>query len=189
MTITPTWDLFIVVFFGLVITYSFIIGKNEAVKIIISSYIAILAVEGIANIITRISGDSTPLLNVMGLNVDTTMLTAVKIIVFIVLIIFIAVRSGIEIDYTKDPGGPVNVLLTALFGFATAGLLLISLFIFVTEVSLLDPAIEQNETIAALLQKSRLMQVMILNQDLWFSLPALLLIAVGLVSSDSSTED
>ena len=189
MTITPTWDLFIIVFFGLVITYSFIIGKHEAVKIIISTYIAILAVEGIANIITRVTGDSRPLLSVMGLNVDTDILTAVKLIVFIALIIFIAVRSGLEVDYTKDLGGPVNVLLTAVFGFATAGLLLISLFIFVTDVSILDPAVEQNETIAALLQKSRLMQVMILNQDLWFSLPALLLIAVGLVSSDASTDD
>ena len=141
MTISPTWDLFIVVFFGLVITYSFIIGKHEAVKIIISTYIAILAVEGIANIITRITGESTPLLNVMGLNLDTDILTAIKLVVFIALIIFIAVRSGIEIDYTKDPGGPVNVLLTAVFGFATAGLLLISLFIFVPDVSILDPAI------------------------------------------------
>lgn len=189
MTITPTWDLFIIVFFGLVITYSFIIGKHEAVKIIISTYIAILAVEGIANIITRITGDSRPILNVMGLNIDTDILTAVKLVVFIALIVFIAVRSGLEIDYNKDPGGPINVLLTAVFGFATAGLLMISLFIFVTDVSLLDPAIEQHETIAALLQKSRLMQVMILNQDLWFSLPALLLIAVGFVSSDASTEE
>ena len=189
MTITPTWDLFIVVFFGLVITYSFIIGKHEAVKIIISTYIAILAVEGIANIIARITGDSRPLLNVMGLNVDTDILTAVKLIVFIALIIFICVRSGLEVDYNKDPGGPVNVLLTAVFGFATAGLLLISLVIFVTDISLLDPAIEQNETMAALLQKSRLMQVMILNQDLWFSLPALLLIAVGLISADASNDE
>ncbi|MDP7069092.1 MAG: hypothetical protein QF815_01075, partial [Candidatus Peribacteraceae bacterium] len=75
MTITPTWDLFIIVFFGLVITYSFIIGKHEAVKIIISTYIAILAVEGMGNIIARMSGDSTPILNVMGLSVDTDILT------------------------------------------------------------------------------------------------------------------
>ena len=72
MTVTPTWDLFIIVFFGLVITYSFIIGKHEAVKIIISTYISILAVEGIGNVIERLTGDSRPLLSVLGLNVIDT---------------------------------------------------------------------------------------------------------------------
>ena len=184
MNIAPTWDLFIIVFFGLVITYSFIIGKHEAVKIIISTYIAILAVEGIGNIIERISGDSRPLLSVVGLNVDGDILTAVKLVVFIALIIFISVRSGLEIDYSKDPGGPINAVLTAVFGFATAGLLLISLFIFVADVRILDPDLKQIEAISALLSKSKLMQVMILNQDLWFSLPALLLISVGVVSNE-----
>lgn len=189
MTITPTWDLFIVVFFGLVITYSFIIGKHEAVKLIVSTYIAILAVEGISNIIERLSGESTPLLNIMGLSIDTDILTAIKLVVFIALIIFIAVRSGLVIDYSKDPGGMVNVLLTGIFGFATAGLLLISLFIFVTDVALLDPNIENLETASALMQKSRLTQIMLLNQDLWFSLPALLLIAVGFLSNEGNEEE
>ena len=188
MTITPTWDLFIVVFFGLVITYSFIIGKHEAIKIIISTYIAILAVEGIGNILERVTGDSRPLLSVVGLNIDGDILTAMKLVVFIALIIFIAIRSGLEIDYSKDPGGPVNAILTAVFGFATAGLLLISLFIFVADVQILDPNVENIETISALLSKSKLMQVMILNQDLWFSLPALLLIAVGVVSNEPLEE-
>ncbi len=184
MTISPTWDLFIIVFFGLVITYSFIIGKHEAVKIIISTYIAILAVEGIGNVIERVTGDSRPLLSVMGLNVDGDILTAVKLVVFVALIIFITIRSGLQVDYHKDPGGPTNVLLTALFGFATAGLLLISLFIFVADVRILDPNIEQMEAISSLLSKSKLMQVMILNQDLWFSLPALLLISVGFLGNE-----
>lgn len=188
MTISPTWDLFIVVFFGLVITYSFIIGKHEAVKIIVSTYIAILAVEGIGNVIERITGDSRPLLSVIGLNVGGDMLTAVKLVVFISLIIFIAIRSGVEIDYSKDHGSAVNALLTAVFGFATAGLLLISLFIFVADVQILDPNVENIEEISALLSKSKLMQVMILNQDLWFSLPALLLIAVGVISNEQLEE-
>ncbi len=189
MTVTPTWDLFIIVFFGLVITYSFIIGKHEAVKIIISTYIAILAVEGIGNVISRITGDSRPLLSVLGLNINTDILTAVKLVVFIALIIFIAIRSGLEIEYRKDHGGPVNLVLTGLFGFATAGLLLISLFIFVANVRIMDPSIEKLEAVAALLDKSKLMQVMILNQDLWFALPALLLIAVGLLSNEETTVD
>ncbi len=189
MTITPTWDLFIIVFFGLVITYSFIIGKNEAVKIIISTYIAVLAVEGIGNVIERLTGDSTTFLSMVGLPFDSTILTTVKLVIFIALIIFISVRSGIEIDYAREHNGAINVILTAIFGFATAGLLLISLFIFATNVSILDPAIEKQEVIAALMSKSKLMQAMILNQDLLFSLPALILIAVGFLSNEPREEE
>lgn len=189
MTIAPTWDLFIIVFFGLVITYSFIIGKHEAVKIIISTYIAILAVEGIGNVIERLTGDSRPLLNVIGINVDTDILTAIKLVLFIALIIFIAVRSGLEIEYGKEHGSATNVFLTGLFGCATAGLLLVSLFVFVTDLSILDPNITQEELVAGLMQKSKLMQVMIKNQDLWFSMPALLLIAVGFLSNEARDDE
>ena len=184
MTITPTWDLFIIVFFGLVITYSFIIGKHESIKVIISTYIAILAVEGMGNIIERLSGDSLPMLSMVGLSMDSTVLTAIKLVLFIALIVFIAVRGGLEIGYSKDPGGLINVVLTAVFGMATAGLLLITLFIFVADIQILDPNIENIAAIAPLLEKSKLMQVMILNQDLWFSLPALLLIVVGFLSNE-----
>jgi hypothetical protein len=61
---------------------------------------------------------------------------------------------------------------------------MITLFIFVADVQILDPNMEHLATIAPLLEKSKLMQVMILNQDLWFSLPALLLIVVGFLSNE-----
>lgn len=189
MTISPTWDLFIVVFFGLVITYSFIIGKHEAVKIIISTYIAILAVEGIGNIVERLTGQNQPMLSMLGLPIDANMLTAGKLLAFIMLVVFIAVRGGLSIDYTKDHGGIVNVALTALFGAATAGLLLTTLFIFVLDLPLLDPAIQNTETVQALMSKSNLMQVMVKNQDLWFSLPALILVAVGFLSNEGHEDE
>ena len=189
MTVNPTWDLFIIVFFGLVITYSFIIGKHEAIKIIISTYIAILAVEGIGNIMQRLTGGGLPFLKTLGIGVDNDVLIAIKLTIFIALIIFIAVRGGLEIEYSKEPGGIINLILTAVFGMATAGLLLITLFVFVTDLPLLDPQIEKTEVVAALMKKSKLMQVMLLNQDLWFSLPALILIAVGFLGNGQNDDD
>lgn len=188
MTINPTWDLFIVVFFGLVITYSFIIGKHEAVKIIISTYIAILAVEGIGNIIARLTGSNQSILSTLGLPFDANIVTSAKLVIFVILIVFIAVRGGVEIDYSKDPGGIINIVLTAVFGLATAGLLLTSLFIFVLNLPILDPTVQTNATVVALMSKSKLMEVMVKNQDLWFSLPALILVAVGFLSNDSGAE-
>ena len=53
MEINLSWDLFVIVFFTVIIAYTFIIGRNQAVKIIISTYIAILAADGVGNIVER----------------------------------------------------------------------------------------------------------------------------------------
>lgn len=189
MDVTLTWDLFIIVFFALVITYSFIIGKQEAVKVIIATYIASVAAEGIANIFERVTGDSQPILSVLGLSVDLQLVTAMKLLFFIALIIFIAVRAGVEIDYSKEMSGITNTIITAVFGAATAGLLLSTLLTFVADVPLLDKALPDTAAVSPLLANSKLMQAMVMNQDLWFALPALLLLGVGLISSESSADE
>jgi hypothetical protein len=45
-----SWDLFIIVFFGVIIAYSFIIGRNQTLKIIIATYMAILTADGLGNL-------------------------------------------------------------------------------------------------------------------------------------------
>ena len=185
MTIVLTWDLFVIVFFGLVITYSFIIGKHEAVKIVIATYIATVAVEGLGNIIERVSGDSKPILSVLGMDFATPTLTGIKLIMFVALIIFIAIRSGMEIEYSKEGNGPLDTAVTALFGVATAGLLLSTLLTYVAGVNLLDAQLATATQVSPIADQSRLMQIMIRNQDLWYALPALLLLVVGFLSNDS----
>lgn len=188
MELTLSWDLFIVVFFAIVITYSFIIGMHEAVKIVIATYIAIVSVQGIGNIITRITGESQSFLRTFGISLDITVLASTKLVIFIAAIIFLAVRGGFEIDYTKDTGGIVHIVLTGIFGFATAGLILSTLLVFVSNVPLLDSSITDSLSVSPIIQQSTLMQAMILNQDLWFSLPALLLLAVGFLHNERSDE-
>lgn len=184
MDVTLSWDLFIIVFFGIVIAYSFIIGKHESVKIIIATYIATVAVQGVGNILDRLTGESQPFLVVLGLSVDSTLLSTVKLVIFVATIIFIAARAGIEIEYSKEPSNSITTIVTGLFGFATAGLLLSTLFSFIAGGPLLDAHIAESANISTIIEQSNLMQMMILNQDLWFSLPALLLVGVGLLSSE-----
>jgi len=184
MDITLSWDLFVIVFFAMVIAYSFIIGKHESVKIIIATYIATVAVQGIGNILMRLTGDSQPILVVLGLSIDSTLLATIKLVIFVAIIIFIVVRSGIEVEYSKDTNGVLNTLITGVFGFATAGLLLSTLLTFVAGGPILDAGLAETVNVSVIVQQSKLMQLMILNQDLWFCLPAILLIGVGLLSSE-----
>ncbi|MDO8648232.1 MAG: hypothetical protein Q7R81_00435 [Candidatus Peregrinibacteria bacterium] len=183
MAITLSWDLFVIAFSAIVISYGFIIGKHESVKIILSAYIAVVAVQGIGNVLERLLGEPSPLFRILGIPVDVSLFSMLKLVTFTALMIFLAVRSGLSVSYESESGTLVNVLLTALVGFATAGLLVVIVLTFVAGTPLLDPALSATPSLAPILAQSKLMQLMALNQDLWFSLPALLLIGIGFINN------
>ena len=187
MNLTLTWDLFILVFFAIVVTYTFIIGKKEAVKIIISTYITIVAVQGLGNVLQRLTGLTQPALDLFGLSLNLSVLSWVKLLLFIAIIVFLAVRAGFDISYGKESNAIVSVSMTAVLGFATAGLLLSTLLTYVAGVPLLDMTLANTASLSPVVQQSQLMQLMILNQDLWFALPAIALIAAGFVNSEKDS--
>lgn len=184
MTITLTWDLFIIVFFALVVAYSFIIGKHESVKIVFATYVAVVAVQGVGNLLERFSGQSDAWLSMFGFGLDATMLATVKVVVFVAAVIVFAVRSGLEVEYGKEPGGATNAVLTGLFGFATAGLLLSTLTTFIAGVAILDAGVRTSVALVPFLAQSQLLQILVNYQDIWFALPALLILVVGFVSQE-----
>lgn len=183
MDLTLSWDLFVIVFFGIVMSYSFIIGKHESVKIIVFTYIAIVAGMAAGNIMEQLSSNSQPLLSSFGLSIDITILDSTKLIIFIATIILLAIRGGFEVEYGNDDNGIVNTVLTGVFGFATAGLLLTTLLTFIAGAQLLDLGLAQTAIFSPIIKQSNLMQIMILYQNIWFVLPAVLLIGVGVVSN------
>ena len=179
MELTLSWDLFVIVFFALVITYSFIIGKHESVKIIIATYIAVVASQGLGNAFERLSSDSDALFNLVGVSFNLTLLATTKLLLFVVTVVFLAVRGGFEIEYHKDGNTLVDVFMTAMFGFVTAGLMLSTLMTFVADRPLLDKNIAEVESVAQIMASSKLMEVMVIYQDLWFALPAIVLLIIG----------
>ncbi|NOS67355.1 MAG: hypothetical protein HOO67_03240 [Candidatus Peribacteraceae bacterium] len=185
MNLTLSWDLFIVVFFALVITYSFIIGKKEAIKIILSSYVAIVAVAGIGNFAQRLFGftETQSMLGVVGIPLDTTMTSILNLTLFITIIVFLAVKAGFHVQYSKEGSMAVNMGMTAAAGFATAGLLLATLLTFISGANLFDMQVTATPGLAAILENSQLMSLMISNLDVWFTLPAVVLIAAGIMSN------
>lgn len=185
MNVTLSWDLFIIVFFATVTAYSFIIGKTQSVKIIIAAYIAILATQGLGNILYRLTGESQAVLDVMGVNVNITILSSTKIFFFITFIILIAIRSGIEISYAKETSSLMNMIYTGLFGFFTAGLIVSTILTYATGNPILDTTIANAPELTEAISQSQLMQIMVYNQDLWFTLPALLLVGIGFMKTEA----
>lgn len=184
LQLSLSWDLFIVVFFAIVMSYSFIIGKHQAMKIIIASYIAIIATQGLGNVALRLVGNSETAFTNIGIPIDITMIALGKIFLFAVCIIIFVIRSGIEVSYEKEAGSILNMVYTGLFGFSTAGLIVSTILTYAAGSGILDGAIAAQGVIGPLAQDSTLMQLMILNQDIWYTLPAFLIIAMGFLHND-----
>jgi hypothetical protein len=184
MNFTLSWDLFIIVFFAIVISYSFIIGKTQSVKVIIASYISIIATQGIGNVIERLSGNSNVAMQIMDVPVNLSVLAGVKIFLFAFFIIVLSMRSGIAIAYAKESSSVAGMVFTALFGFATAGLIVSTILTYATGKGILDMSLAIDPGVLPLVENSVIMLMMILNQDIWFTLPALLIIAAGFIQSD-----
>jgi hypothetical protein len=184
MDLTLSWDLFIVFFFSVVTAYSFIIGKHETLKILVAVYIAILAAQGVGNIFVRFSGESEPvyrIFKVLGVTLNVSTLSLSRLILFMIAIIAIALKGGFSVQYGKSHSSLISLIATGLFGFTTAGLIVMAILTFIAGAPLLDPALGAKEVLAPVIQHSLFVQTMVLNQDLWFALPALLLVGFGLL--------
>jgi hypothetical protein len=183
MDLTLSWDLFIAVFIALIVAYSFIIGKHESVKVIVAAYIAIVAVHGIESLVVRYAAELTEAFGNLQLTVTPTMIALGKLLLFIVALILFSVRGGLAVSYTGEPGMVTNVLITGALGAAKAGLLLSTLTTYVAGVPLLGSATtEPLQIFAPLLAQSLLLQLMLEYRDLWFALPAVVLLLVDLLS-------
>jgi len=188
MNISLTWDLLVIVFFAVVCAYSFIVGKDESVKIVIASYIAIVAVQGAANVVGQFAPQMQSFLTLIGFSdVDINMLSTIKLAFFVAAIIFLAIRGGFEMEYRSDLGNTWDAALTGAFGFTTAGLLLSTLLTYVAGRPLLDQQLASAPPLLNILENSELMQFMVDYQNIWFSLPAFLLLIVGFLNERQSS--
>ena len=186
MQVALTWDLLVIIFFAIVVAYSFIVGKDESVKIVISSYIAIVAVQAIGNLLGLLAGESQTVMDLLGFTLNMDMVSIVKLALFVAMIIFLSVRGGFEMEYARSVTGLWDIVLTGAFGFATSGLLLSALLTYIAAKPILDDGLSAAPLLAPLLEQSSLVRIMVDYQNIWFCLPALLLLVVGFLSQRQS---
>lgn len=185
MPLSLSWDLFIAVFVALVVAYSFIIGKHESVKVIVAAYIAIVAVHGIESLCVRYFPLLQTTLGTLQITFTPLTIAIAKLILFIVAVILLTLRGGLAVTYEGEPGVITNVLITLVLGIAKAGLLLSTLITYVAGVPLFrDAQAPAAEWISPLLSQSVILRIMLEERDLWFALPALVLLLVDILSKD-----
>jgi hypothetical protein len=183
MNLNLSWDLFILVFFGVVTAYSFIIGRNQTLKVITATYIAILCSDAIGNLFAKYLASSETFLKFLKLfsigNSDQA--TAFfKVLMLIVLIVIIAVRGLFSYDASDSRPMTFRVMIVLLLGLLSAGLMMSAMLIFVSGSSLVTSVATNSTILSDIYNQSRLVQIMLDFSNLWFFLPGIALVLLSL---------
>ncbi len=171
MPIPLTWDLFIFVFFGINIAYSYIIGRSGTLKIIISSYVAILAANGIGNILERYIVGSQPIAGFIAVNTGAEAMVIFKIAVFVIVTLLLVMRGAFHVTVHEEDSKVMAMLVNLTYGFLSAGLISSTILVYVTGGffgGIVGPGP------ATLQVGSPLIQTLINNYSIWFALPAVI---------------
>lgn len=183
MEINLSWDLFVIVFFTVIIAYSFIIGRNQTLKIIIGSYIAILASDGIGSLIERYLIGEKALVNT-GLTNTESSLIILKIVIFVFTIVLITTRGRFNINMGNYDSGMMSLGLTLIYGILSAGLITSTILIYASGSSLVEGGELINQAVLGLYHESQLVRLMINNYNAWFALPAVVFVASSFIGNE-----
>jgi hypothetical protein len=170
-----SWDLFVLVFFSVVIAYSFIVGRNQTIKIIIASYMAILSADGLGNLFEKYILPTAPTLQ--GDN-GVQALVLMKIFVYVLVIVLLAIRGGFRVDILPENSAVTRILANLSFGFLNAGLMVSTLLVYLTGGSFVMGTV-QSSLHTNLYSESQFIKAIVDHYDIWFSLPAVSLVLVS----------
>ena len=182
MNLNLSWDLFILVFFAVVVAYSFIIGKNQTLKVILGTYMAILCADGIGNLFGKYFAVSEAFLKFMKLFAITNGEQSVvffKVLVFLFFIVLISVRGLFHVDAEDNRPLSLRLIILFLMGLLSAGLMISTVLVFISGTSLIGAGATGNNILTDVYQSSRLVRVMLDYSNLWFFLPGFSFILLG----------
>jgi len=173
MEVNLTWDLFVIVFFVVILSYSFVIGKDGTVKLLLSSYMSLIAADALGNLLSKFFFTSEPIIKLFSLSQDPTALVITKISIFIIAMVTFAVKGAYEITMPKE-NATAEFFLTLLFGSLSAVFLISGILVFTSGGSLIAGGVAITESnISAMYNQSYIVRTIVLNYSLWFALPML----------------
>ena len=178
MNISLSWDLFVVVFFVVIIAYSLIIGRNNTLKVILGTYVAALAADAVGNLFGKYFSGSellVKLLKFLSLGTEDATVVFVKVIAFVALVILFSVKGAFFVDTTHDRSGPIRLIISFLYAALSAGLIISIILVFVSGISFIggDATAGNNTTIWEIYNQSKFVRSFITNSYFWFSAPAI----------------
>jgi len=183
MNFAPTWDLFILVFFAIIVAYSFIIGRNATLKIIIGTYIAVLAADGVGNLIDKLLLSEGSLINIFTVT-DSSSLVVLKILIFVFSIVVLTTQGRFFVEIPREQSLLVGLAITGAFGFLSAGLIISTILVYISGGSFVADTLATSGM--DITQDSYLALTMTENYNFWFSMPAIAFVIASFVEGVGS---
>jgi len=101
-------------------------------------------------------------------------LVVIKIFIFVFTIVLIATRGRFQINMDRSGSSIMNVILNLTYGILSAGLITSTILIYTSGASLVqETGMVMNEAVLTMYRDSMMVQTMINNYNIWFSLPAI----------------
>lgn len=160
------------------------IGKDQTLKVILSSYIAILASDAVSSIVSRVVFGSA-VSGVLVIPSEQKALILIKIALFVFLTVALTTRGAFEILVADERSPFIRMMMTFAYGILSAGLIISTILVYISGASLIGTATASGNPIEDIASTSRLVQLMIQNYAVWFSLPALAFVVASLFGSES----
>jgi len=175
MDLQLSWNLFIVVFFVVISSYNLIIGKDNTIKVIVGTYIALIASDAIGEIFSHyFMGTQMFMLLAKEVHIsgaDDTIIF-MKVLLFVMMVILFAVRGAFVVDsYGR---GPVGLFFHLIYSVLSAGLIISTILILISGVSVIGGGAEVSEALRSLTEQSYLVTNMVYYHKFWFAMPAIL---------------
>lgn len=184
-----SWDLFILVFFAVVIAYSFIIGRNQTMKVILGTYVAVLCADGLGNLFAKYFVTSQTFLKFLKFFAigDQAQATAFfKVLILLILVVLIAVRGMFNVEADDDTNVTIKIIMLLLMGVFSAGLMMSAVLVFISGTSLIGGVAGSNNILLDVYNSSRLVRIMIDYANLWFFLPGIAFVVMSILHKKSA---
>lgn len=185
MEINLTWDLFIIVFFLVIVAYSFVIGKNQTMKVILSSYVAILAADGVGNLVQKYLLGTDPVVNIFTVQAENSAFIVMKISIFVILTVLLTIRGAFAIDLMTERSQFFSIFLTGAYGVLSAGLIISTILVYISGISIFSAAyLDSENPIIRIAADSDFVRTMVENYNVWFSFPAIVFMISSLFGGE-----
>ena len=185
MSVNLSWDLFILAFFGVVTAYSFIIGRDQTLKIISGTYIAILASDAFGNLFEKFFISSPSFLKILKLlsigNVEQAV-AFFKVMGLVVIVVLIAVKGAYDFSVSGNDHLAVHFTVNLILGILSAGLMISAMLIFISGGSLINGVVQPNSPVSGIYAMSKFVRIMVDYSDGWFLAPAVGLVWMSIFS-------
>lgn len=172
MQLAASWDLLIIVFFVIIMCYSYIVGSNSTAKIILASYVGMLAANGIGNLFASSIHMSQPLIKVLATSADENVIIF-KIFMFLVITLLLVLKGGFLVEVGQFSSWPLRMLMTTALGFLSAGLMMSTILVFIAGGkvdSFLVSSLQEGIDIPA---TTVFVRSLLQYYNLWFAAPAI----------------